>query len=609
MADRLDHTPMRIIASDARRPPLRMLYFGAALLILVLLATSAAVILHIREVQLRHEESDLKNISLTLAEQADRSFQAVDLVISSVAARVAAEGVFGSASFIEKMAGQDVHLRLKEKITGVPQLDAVNLFDHDGEMINSSRSWPHPNVNIADRDFFKVIKADPNLKTYVTEPVVARISGKWTLYLARRVSGANGEFVGLVLGAIALDYFEDFYRAISLDDGHSVAIQRSDGLMLARFPPTNDIGKTFSSSQRLLGGRTSGVLYEPSPIDGATRIKAAHLVTHYPLVALATETVEAALASWRGFAWLISLAALGSAFSMAFAAFAFGRQLKERTTLAEAQAKIRRQEDLAEAFDAMKAAKEAAEMADRAKSEFLANMSHELRTPLNAVIGFSEVMLLEQFGPLGNVRYRAYVRDIHDSGSHLLNIINEILNLSKASSGKLELTEDWFDARDVVNSVCRLVQPRIDGKNLSLVVNMPPDDLSIHADQRMLMQMLLNLLSNACKFTPPNGRIECSVSIDAAAISFIVTDTGIGIPPEHLESVLQPFFQVESSLSRQHEGTGLGLALVKLMAELQGGSLHLDSEMDRGTTASVILALSRVRPANTESVLMNATAV
>jgi len=427
--------------------------------------------------------------------------------------------------------------------------------------------------------------------------------------LARRVSGANGEFLGLVLGAIALEYFDDFYRAISLGEGHSVVIQRSDGVMLARFPPTNDIGKTFSSSQRLLGGRTWGVRVEPSPIDGVMRIKAAHQVAHYPIVALATETVGAALANWRAVAWLMSLTSLGSAFSIAFAAFAFGRQLKERTVLAEAQAEIRRQEGLAEAFDAMRAAKEAAEMADRAKSEFLANMSHELRTPLNAVLGFSEVMLLEQFGPLGNVRYRAYARDIHDSGSHLLNIINDILDLSKASSGKLELIEDWFDARDVVNSVCRLVQPRIEGKNLLLAVNMPPDDLSIHADQRILRQMLLNLLSNACKFTPPNGRIECSVSIDAATISFIVTDTGIGIPPEHLESVLQPFVQVESSTSRQHEGTGLGLALVKLMAELQGGSLRLDSEMDRGTTASVILALSRVRPANTEVVRMNATAV
>jgi signal transduction histidine kinase len=367
--------------------------------------------------------------------------------------------------------------------------------------------------------------------------------------------------------------------------------------MLARFPPSDAIGKTFSNAQRLLGHGTWGGLREPSPIDGVMRLKAAHLVTNYPVVTLVTETEEKALAGWRGIAWLMSLGALGCAFSIALAALALGRQWKQIATLAEAHAEIRRQEDLAVAFDAMKAAKEAAETADLAKSEFLANISHELRTPLNAVLGFSEIMINEGYGPIGNERYRAYARDIHDSGTHLLQIINDILDLSKASAGKLELIEDWFDAREMVNSVCRLIQPSIDQGILSLSVNMPPGSIPLYADERMAKQMLLNLLSNACKFTPPHGRIECSVSIDDAAIRFAVTDTGIGIPAEDLEQVLRPFVQVESSLSRRHEGTGLGLALVKMMAELHGGRLHLESEVGRGTTATVALPLSRVRPA------------
>jgi signal transduction histidine kinase len=303
----------------------------------------------------------------------------------------------------------------------------------------------------------------------------------------------------------------------------------------------------------------------------------------------------------------MSLAALGCAVSVAVAGFAVGRQWKQQAMLAHAQAELRHQEDRTAAFEAMRAAKDAAELADRAKSEFLATMSHELRTPLNAVLGFSDLMVSEAFGPLGDDRYRGYAQDIHSSGSHLLNIINDVLDLSKAASGKLELVESWIDARDVVDSVCRLIHPRVGEAKLSLTVKMPPGNLMTYADERLLKQMLLNLLSNACKFTPPDGRIECAVSVDAAGMRFAVTDTGVGIPAEHLERVLQAFVQVDSSLTRRHEGTGLGLALVKVMAELHGGSLRLDSEVGRGTTAAVILPLSRVNRASADIASEEAT--
>jgi len=584
--------------SNNRPAALRLLFACTALLILVVLATNAAVIVRLRDSELVEEEKQLQNLSLNLAEEASRSFRPLDLVVSSLVKEIEAEGLTDPVSFARKMAGYDLHLRLVEEIGGVPQLSAITVIGSDGKVIDSSRQWPIPSISVADRDYFQALKDDPPGETYISRPAQNHATGAWTIFLAHRVSGPHGEFLGIILGAIETRYFEDFYRAISIGEGTSIAMQRSDGVMLARFPPSDAIGKVFSKAQHLLQGGVSGVLRELSPIDGQMRLKAAHLVAGYPVVALATKTEAAALSNWRGIARLMSLGAAGCALSIALAGFAIGRQWKQQAVLAHAQAELRRQEDRTAAFEALTAAKEAAEMANRAKSEFLATISHELRTPLNAVLGFSEVMLSEVYGPLGNERYRAYAKDIHASGSHLLSIVNDLLDLSKASAGKLELDETWTDARELVGAICRLIGPRIDEAQLSLTVTMPAGALFIYADERLLKQMLLNLLSNACKFTPPGGIITCSLSSDDAGVVFAVADTGVGIPAEHLERVVLPFVQLDSALTRRHDGTGLGLALVKAMAELHGGSLRLESRVGSGTTASVVLPRHRLRSAS-----------
>jgi signal transduction histidine kinase len=236
----------------------------------------------------------------------------------------------------------------------------------------------------------------------------------------------------------------------------------------------------------------------------------------------------------------------------------------------------------------LREAKEHAEFASRAKSEFLANMSHELRTPLNAVLGFTELMIGKVFGPLGHVKYQEYAQYIHDSGAHLLGVINDILDLSKIEAGKRELQEEVLDANLLARAALRIVEGRAADGELRLRVELPDQPLFIHADSRAVKQILLNLLSNAVKFTPVGGSVTLSCGLDpAGGIFYTVADTGIGMAPEHIVTALEAFGQIESSLGRRFEGTGLGLPLVQSLIGLHDGRLVLESELGKGTRAVV----------------------
>lgn len=240
-------------------------------------------------------------------------------------------------------------------------------------------------------------------------------------------------------------------------------------------------------------------------------------------------------------------------------------------------------------------AKEQAEAANQAKSEFLANMSHELRTPLNAILGFSEIIREEGLGAVGQRKYVEYAADIHQSGSHLLEKINDILDLSQIESGRFEFADGLLELGDLIDSVLRLMRPRLENAGLSLTRRLAAEPLHIRADGRALKRILLHLLSNAAKFTRPGGGVAISSALlETGEVELAVADTGIGIEPAAMERILQPFGQADSSLSRSFEGAGLGLPLVKSMIEMHGGRLELESTPDAGTRVSIVLPASRM---------------
>lgn len=252
----------------------------------------------------------------------------------------------------------------------------------------------------------------------------------------------------------------------------------------------------------------------------------------------------------------------------------------------------------------LRVATDEAVMASRAKSEFLANMSHELRTPLNSIIGFSEMIKLERLGELGNKKYVEYAQDIHGSGSHLLQIINDILDLSKVEAGKLELREEPVDIDHMTTACLSIVRERALEKNITVQTRIDPAFPPLSIDELRIRQALINLVGNAIKFTPDGGSVVVEAARSSNDLPYLrVIDNGIGIAPEDIEKAMEPFGQADGSLNRRYEGSGLGLPLTKALVELHDGRIEIDSAEGVGTTVTLVFPQERCQPISANPLL------
>jgi hypothetical protein len=572
-----------------------LLYACTCLIVAVLAGAFAASALNLRETTLRNTEQNLRNVSLTLAEQADRAVQGLDLVLSNLNEYLVTAGVGDSASYRQKMAGEPVHQMLREKLIGLPYINAITMISAQGDLINFSRSWPIPPVNVADRDYFRALQANPAPERFLSMPVANRGNGTWTFYLARGVHGRDGQLAGLLLGAIELKYFEDFYRTVSLGAGTAISLMRADGTQLVRYPPGDTVGKFFPmGGPRALQGGVAGVIRDISPVDGTLRIKAAQKLTNFPLIVLVTETEDAALTEWRHVVWVLGLVTAGCAAAILIAALAVGRWWRQQHALGQARAEHAEAEKaraLAEA-SLLRERERNAEEANRAKSGFLAMMSHEIRTPMNAVLGLAGTLL---DGSLAAPQRKA-VEAIRDSGDNLLRIINDILDFSKLDAGRMTFELAAFSPATLTQNAVSILGPRAAAKGLAINADSDPAlPAGLLGDAGRIRQVLLNLVSNAVKFTEAGsvaihaGLAACQDG--AATVEWTVRDTGIGIPPDQIGNLFGEFVQADSSISRRFGGSGLGLAISRRVVEQMGGTIGVTSELGVGTTFRVRITL------------------
>ncbi len=521
------------------------------------------------------EQLAIERQAAAIGNAVDRALLSVDLMLTDAVSAMVDRGTPAAEAAIRR----HVPYALPGTQTGI--------YDGEGRLIAGGRAMMLRPASIAETAYFHRHRYD-GIRS-ATVHLLSPRSALAGLGQARSVVDDRGGFLGVivamidgdVLAGLVSEHLESETRVCAFLTGAESAV-RMPGPDCGIGLPELERTRGTTADEAALGGGIGqfGTLTDMTP----DRLVSLHGLRSFPLTLHLSKDLEVVLAGWRERAtvWAIALAVSG----LLLVGFAAWVAVLER-------ARMR----LATRFHEEELARRQAQESDKLKSQFISKMSHEFRTPLNAILGFAQVIKDELIGPLQNRKYLEYANDIHISGEHMLSLVNDFLELSKIEAGRMQLKLQYLSVRSEVAAVLRMVAPKADAKGVSIYSESIIGEAHTVADQRALRQMLLNLVGNAVKFTGPGGRVDIELDqSDADCDRLRVRDTGCGVPAGELDRIVRPFEQVNGSSDPSSEGTGLGLPIVKSLAELHGGSFALTSEVGVGTTATVTLPRQAVSP-------------
>ncbi len=496
----------------------------------------------------------------------------------------------------------------------------IGLIDATGKLVfsnNYSHTGPHgeSTINLSDREHFTIHRDHPDYGMYISVPLAGRVAEGKMLFFTKRIVTADGRFGGVLAVLVPPIELTRMQERIDLGRRGALMVVGADAIVRVRVSadhPDGEIGLGAS----IRGGPWPenvppggyGSYFRTGVLTPVDRLFNYRRLERYPLFVNVGFDMDDILGEARGHVWVLGVIGIGMTTLVFGLAILLVREIRrrilrdvqlaaERGQLEAARARILlEQTKLSHANAELLGAVEKAEAANQAKSRFLAHMSHELRTPLHAIIGFSE-LIQDQVPRVGAPAAIAeYATDILTSGRHLLELINAILDISKVESGTEQLVEAHLRVADEIRTSLIAVAGRARDRHIKIELRVPEALPLLRADSTKLRQVLINLMSNAVKFTEPGGSVTVSAVVaNDGGMHIAIRDTGIGMTPAETAIALQPFGQVDNSLARAHEGTGLGLPLALRLMELHGGQLRIESIKGTGTTVTVWLPPERVR--------------
>jgi len=559
--------------SRARSPRAKTLIAFSALIMLLFCVFVAYQASKAYENSVDEGKKNATRLTKILSDQVELTFLAVDLTLRRAVERQYFNMLFGGN------LPRDIENNFRNWVEETPQIAAMMLVNDRGAVEIAANKdgyddWFNYYNSMKDDPAFKNLQDEADRNYYIGQQHTQNKKHPTLVVMSRRINKLDGSFGGVIVAAVDPTYFSDFFSSVDFGTERFMSLMLEDGTLLYTGPdndPERDVILDFIGDHANEHAKAQHVITDTQSFNDTIKIYSYSQLKNLPIITAIVIDEQDFLSTWRDARVKdISFLAIFTIFGSVLSFFAL--------TMAKQIMRVEESES-------------AAILASQAKSEFLANMSHELRTPLNAVIGFSEMLNAGYFGPL-NDKQKERIQDINLCGTHLLQLISDILEFSKGEAGKLELNEEEVDVIRSIEECVRIVNEKAKGKQIELISNIAPNMPLLKADKRKIRQIMLNLLSNAIKFTPQAGRITIYGGIEGGAMVLSVTDTGIGIAEEDIPTALAVFGQVHRSQS--HEGTGLGLPLCKMFAELHGGKLLLTSAVGEGTTVRVTFPASRV---------------